>query len=216
MLTIIVLVKDRPAEPHASRKKAELKQLPGKYYFFLGIIILFTLGNSTDALLLVKTQETGVNNAFVPLIYMLFNMVSVILAVPIGKLSDRIDREKLIVAGFLVYAVVYFLFGLFNDIRVFIPLFMLYGLYSALTDSSQKAIISDIVGKEVKGMGYGIYHAVLGITLFPASLIAGLLYDKINASAPFYFGGTMALLAAVLMVLFTLFYMKKTKKEQAA
>jgi MFS family permease len=86
-------------------------------------------------------------------------------------------------------------------------------LYSALTDSSQKAIISDIVGKEVKGMDYVIYHAVLGITLFPASLIAGLLYDKINASAPFYFGGTMALLAAVLMIFFTLFYMKKTKKE---
>jgi MFS family permease len=210
VLTIIVLVKDRPVEAHASQKKAELKQLPGKYYFFLGIIVLFTLGNSTDALLLVKTQETGINKAFVPLIYMLFNLVSVILAVPIGKLSDRIGRETLIIAGFLVYAVVYFLFGSFNDIRVFIPLFMLYGLYSALTDSSQKAIISDIVGKEVKGMGYGIYHAVLGITLFPASLIARLLYDKVNASAPFYFGGTMALIAAILMVFYSCCRFPKT------
>jgi len=83
-------------------------------------------------------------------------------------------------------------------------LFAMYGLYSALVDGSQKAMISDIVSKELRGTGYGIYHAVLGITLLPASLIAGLLYDKVGSNAPFYFGSAMALMATVLMVVFAL------------
>lgn len=140
--------------------------------------------------------------------YMIFNVVSVLLAIPIGKLSDKIGREKLILLGFLVYALVYFLFGKFNSIHVFIFLFILYGVYSALTDGTQKAMISDIVSKDMKGTGFGIYHAILGITLLPASLIAGLLYDHVNSNAPFYFGSTMALIAALLMIIF-LFYDKK-------
>ena len=86
---------------------------------------------------------------------------------------------------------------------------MLYGFYSALTDGSQKAMISDIVSKDLKGRGFGIYHAVLGITLLPASLIAGQLYDKVNSNAPFYFGAVMALIAAVLMLIFTIQDKKK-------
>ena len=89
------------------------------------------------------------------------------------------------------------MFGKYNDIRIYIMLFVLYGLYSTLTDGSQKAMISDITGKDLKGTAYGIYHAVLGIALLPASLIAGLLYDKVNSGAPFYFGSAMALLAAL-------------------
>jgi MFS family permease len=77
---------------------------------------------------------------------------------------------------------------------------MLYGLYSALVDGSQKSMVADLVSKDLRGTGYGIYHSVLGITLLPASLIAGLLYDKVNANAPFYFGASMAFIAALLMV----------------
>ena len=181
-----------------------LKQLPRKFYFFLAIIFVFTLGNSADALLLVKTTETGINKAYIPFVYMIFNVVSVFLAIPIGKISDRIGRETLIIVGFLLYAIVYFLFGRFNSINIFVLLFILYGVYSALTDTSQKAMISDIVSKDLKGTGFGLYHAVLGITLLPASLIAGLLYDKVNSNAPFYFGSAMALTATILMIVFVI------------
>ena len=81
---------------------------------------------------------------------------------------------------------------------------MLYGLYSALADSSQKAMVSDVVSKDLKGTGYGLYHSILGITLLPASLIAGILYDKVNSNAPFYFGSIMALIASILMFIFAL------------
>ena len=135
---------------------------------------------------------------------MLFRSVSVLLAIPIGKLSDKIGREWLIIPGFLIFAVTFFMFGKFNSIPVFIGLFAMYGLYSALVDGSQKAMISDIVSKNLRGTGYGIYHAVLGITLLPASLIAGLLYDNVNSNAPFYFGSIMALIATMLMVIFAI------------
>ena len=209
VLTIIIFIKEAKAEKKETTNKISLKLLPKKFYFFLIIIFVFTLGNSADALLLVKTSETGIDKSYIPFVYMIFNTVSVLLAIPIGKLSDRIGREKLIILGFIVYAIVYYFFGRFNSINVFIFLFMLYGFYSALTDGSQKAMISDIVSKDLKGTGFGIYHAVLGITLLPASLIAGLLYDRVNSNAPFYFGSVMALIATILMIIFTILNKRK-------
>lgn len=210
VITIIFFIKEAKAVKKEDPKKFSFKQLPKKFYFFLIVVFVFALGNSTDALLLVKTSETGIDNAYIPFIYMIFNVVSVFLAIPIGKLSDKIGREKLIILGFLIYAVVYFLFGHFNNLNIFILLFILYGFYSALTDTTQKAFVSDLVSKDLKGTGFGIYHAVIGITLLPASLIAGLLYDKVNSNAPFYFGAVMALLATILMVIFTVSNRKKT------
>ena len=211
VLTLILFVHEARGKNKNNHSGFRLSLLPKKFYFFLFIIFIFTLGNSSDALLLVKTAETGVAENRVPFIYMLFNGVSVFLAIPIGKLSDRIGREKLIIAGFLVYALVYFFFGKFNSIQVFIPLFLFYGLYSALTDTAQKALVSDLVSSELRGTGYGIYHAVLGITLLPASLIAGSLYDKVDANIPFYFGSVMSGIACILMIVFMLYYRKKAR-----
>ena len=203
VIVIAVFIKEAKAADAEARPRISLKRLPKKYFLFLMIIFIFTLGNSADALLLVKTTETGINKAYIPFMYMIFNVVSVFLAVPIGKLSDKIGRERLIIPGFLIYAITYFMFGKFNSISIFIGLFAMYGLYSALVDGSQKAMISDLVSKDLRGTGFGLYHAILGITLLPASLIAGLLYDKVNSSAPFYFGSAMAMIAAILMIFFT-------------
>jgi MFS family permease len=199
---IAVFIKEAKTGKKENTRQPSLKHLPKNFYLFLAIVFVFTLGNSADALLLVKTTETGIDKLYIPFIYMIFNVVSVLFAIPIGKISDKIGREKLIVLGFLIYSLTYFLFGKFNSISIFIVLFMMYGFYSALTDGSQKAMVSDIVSKELKGTGYGLYHAVLGVTLLPASLIAGLLYDRVNSSAPFYFGSAMALTAALLMIVF--------------
>ena len=202
VITIAVFIKEAKTDKESKATKLSIKNLPKRYFFFLGIIFVFTLGNFSDALILVKTTETGINKVFIPFVYMIFNMVSVLLAIPIGKLSDKIGRERLIIPGFLIFALTFFMFGKCNSIPVFIGLFAMYGLYSALVDGSQKALISDIVSKDLRGTGFGIYHAVLGITLLPASLIAGLLYDKVGSNAPFYFGSAMALIAAILMIFF--------------
>ena len=216
VITIIVFIhepiKDKENQ-EKGKKKISLRDLPKRFYFFLVVIFIFSLGNSTDTLLLIKTYETGIDKAYIPFIYMIFNTVSVFLAIPIGKLSDRIGREKLIIAGFFVYAIVYFCFGSYNSINIFLILFILYGLYSALTDGSQKSMVSDLVGCELKGTGFGIYHAVIGITLLPASIIAGYLYDNYGSKVPFYFGAIMSLSASLLMIVFTLYPKKHNKKE---
>jgi len=186
-----------------------LKSFPKRYYAFLAVIFIFTLGNSTDALLLVKANEIGVKVAFIPLVYLITSVVSVALAVPMGILSDKVGKEKLLAVGYLLYAVVYFGFGWSTDVKALLGLFALYGLYSAMTDGTQKAFVSDLVDSDKKGTGLGIYNALIGITLLPASLLAGILYDKVNADVPFYFGGAMSLLAA--LMLFVLILTKKHK-----
>lgn len=199
VLAVIIGVKEVQKKDKKAVRMVSLKQLPRRFYLFLLVVFVFSLGNSSDALLLIKTAETGIDKAYIPFIYMIFNATSVLLAIPIGKLSDRIGREKLIAAGFLVYALAYFLFERYCSFAVFIPLFVMYGVYSALTDVSQKSFISDITTRETKGTGYGLYHAVLGLTLLPASLIGGWMYDHIDAQIPFYFGAVTATVTTVLM-----------------
>lgn len=193
-----------PAAGPEDVRRPSIRDLPPRFFLFLGIVVVFTLGNSTDALLLVRTSETGIAPSFVPFVYMIFNGVSVLAAVPLGALSDRIGREALIITGFLVYALVYFLFGAYRDLGLYIGLFVLYGLYSGLTDGTLKAFVSDLVGAELKGTAFGLYHAVLGVSLLPASLAAGVLYDSVSPRAAFHFGSGLAAAAALLMTVFTL------------
>ena len=189
------------------------KDYSKRYYLFLGIIFLFTLGNSTDALLLVKANDIGIEVAYIPLVYLIMSIVSVALAIPLGILSDKIGKEKILIFGYLVYAIVYYGFGATKSITMITGLFALYGLYSAATDGIQKALISDLLDTNKKGTGLGIYNALLGITLLPASVIAGLLYDHVNSAVPFYFGAGTATLSALLMVLFYTFSKKKIDNQ---
>jgi len=199
---IALFIREARKAEESLLKKFRFSDFPKRYYFFLGIIFIFTLGNSTDALLIVKANEVGIKLAFIPLVYLIFNIVSVLFSIPAGALSDKIGREKILIFGFLVYAVVYFGFGTTNSTGAIIALFALYGLYSATTDGIQKALVSDFLGTNQKGTGLGIYNALLGITLLPASIIAGLLYDHVDSSVPFYFGASTAIISALLMAIF--------------
>ncbi|MDX9728023.1 MAG: MFS transporter [Bacteroidales bacterium] len=193
------------------KSKAELfhkfrfRDFSKRYYLFLGIVFIFTLGNSTDALLLVKANEAGIKVSFIPLVYLVTNSVAVIAAIPLGTLSDRVGKEKILIAGFFIYALVYYWFGRTSDTVAITLLFALYGLYSAATDGIQKAFVTDIIDKNKKGTGLGIYNAILGITLLPASIIAGFLYDSAGSAFPFYFGASMAFLAFLLMIIFSIY-----------
>jgi MFS family permease len=209
ILVIILGIKEAKKDQESLFKKFHFKDFPAKFYLFLIIVFLFTLGNSTDALLMVKANEVGVKVAFIPLVYMITSVVAVLLAIPVGSLSDRVGKEKILIAGYLIYAIVYYGFGVTSHVWAIVALFAMYGLYSAATDGIQKAFISDITDKNRQGTGLGIYNALLGITLLPASLIAGVLYDKVNSRVPFYFGAATALLSAVMMIFFV-----RSRKER--
>ncbi len=200
--TIIAFVKEAKRNKQDLLGKISFKDFSKQYYFLLIIFFIFTLGNSTDALLLIKAGDVGIRDEFIPIMYLIFNSVSVLLAVPSGALSDKIGREKLILLGYILYSVIYFGFGRATNSMTVIILFALYGVYSALTDGVQKALVSDLIDKNKRGTGLGIYNCLVGITLFPASLIAGILYDHVNNRAPFYYGAILAVTAALLMVIF--------------
>lgn len=211
LLAIAVIafgIKEAGKQKHELFRKFHFRDFPAQYWFFLAIVFVFTLGNSTDALLLVKANEAGLKVAFIPLVFLLTNAVSVAASIPLGSLADRIGKEKILITGFLIYAVVYFGFGFSSEKGSIVALFALYGLYSAATDGIQKAFISDIIDKNKKGTGLGIYNGLLGITLLPASLIAGVLYDKVNSSIPFYFGAVTASISAILMLVFLMRFKK--------
>jgi len=204
IFVIIFRIKEAKKEKRELFTKFHFRDFPARYYFFLVIVFIFTLGNSTDALLMVKANDAGIRVAFIPVVYLITNLVSVLASIPVGSLGDRIGKEKVLIAGFILYAIVYYGFGTTGRTGILVSLFALYGLYSAATDGIQKAFISDMIDSNKKGTGLGIYNALLGITLLPASLIAGLMYDRINSSIPFYFGASMACFAAVLMIIYTL------------
>jgi MFS family permease len=210
LIALIRFVRESREVRAKSTEAFRLRDFPLKYYALLGIVFFFTLGNSTDALLLIKAGDVGVQIALIPIVYMITSVVSVLAAVPIGMLSDKIGRERLIIFGYLLYSAVYFGFGRTGSQITLVLLFALYGLYSASTDGIQKALVSDIIDKDKLGTGLGIYNSLVGITLLPASLIAGLLYDNVDNRAPFYFGSIMALVAAILMLL----YYRKNSRGQ--
>lgn len=203
IFVIIFGIKEAKKDENSLFKKFHFRDFSKKFYLFLGVVFIFTLGNSTDTLLLVKANEVGVKVTFIPLVYLITNLVSVLLAIPIGTLSDKIGKEKILLFGYMIYAIVYFGFGITSSIEVIVFLFALYGLYSATTDGIQKAFISDSVDSNKQGTGLGIYNALLGITLLPASLIAGILYDKVNSSIPFYFGAVTSVISAILLFIMT-------------
>jgi MFS family permease len=209
IFVIIFGIREAKKEKHELINNFRFSDFPSEYYIFLFIVFVFTLGNSTDALLMVKANDVGVKVAMIPLVYLVTNMVSVLMSVPVGRLSDKIGKERILIAGYIIYAVVYYGFGVSSKIGTIVSLFALYGLYSAATDGIQKAFISDLTDSNKKGTGLGIYNALIGITLLPASLLAGILYDKIDSKVPFYFGATMASLAAILMMYFI--YRKRNK-----
>jgi MFS family permease len=180
------------------------KGLDKRFILYLVASIIFSLGNSSDAFIILLAKERGLSFLQVMFMLMTFNAVYALLSGPAGSLSDRIGRRKLILFGWLAYGLIYLGFGFSRSgVGVWV-LFGLYGVYYALTAGAGKAIIADLVPDEKRGTAYGLYHAALGIAAFPASAIAGLLWQGIGGwkgfgpSAPFFFGAGLALVAGLL------------------
>ncbi|HUV05456.1 MAG TPA: MFS transporter [Armatimonadota bacterium] len=169
------------------------------FKLFLLVATVFSIGNCSDAFLILRARDIGIGAARILLIYVLFNGVEAALSTSAGAVSDRLGRRNVILAGYLVFAAVYAGFGLARRPADIWALFVFYGLYQALTRGVQTAFAADLVSVEGRGTGLGAYHMLTGVALLPASLIAGYLWDAVNPSAPFYFGAATALVAALLL-----------------
>lgn len=201
-LTLAILsffVKETPGRIIDRNKKFSFR-LPIRFYIFLSIIGLFTLGNSSDAFLILRAQNVGVSIIAIPLVYALFNFIYASASIPLGSLSDRIGREKVILLGWLAYAVSYLGFGFASKPYQIWLLFAFYGIYYATTEGVAKAFVADMVPSEDRGKAYGIYNALIGVMALPSSVIAGFLWDRYTPAAPFFFGSVIAGVAALLLL----------------
>ena len=216
LLIITFLVKETPIEKKAETAVAGAikPKLPKQFYMFMGIMTIFAVGNSSDAFLILRARDIGVELLAIPLVYALFNFVYASASIPLGSLSDRIGREKVILLGWFSYALAYLGFAFANQSYHIWFLFAFYGIYYATTEGVAKAFVADMVEPDRRGRAYGIYNSVIGLAALPAGIIAGTLWDKISPSAPFFFGSFMAITAAALLIIFIGLSGKKLKEEQ--
>jgi MFS family permease len=179
------------------------RALPGRLRWFLVITLLFTLGNSSNTFLLLRSKNLGYSPATVILLYLTFNIVYTIASYPAGWLSDHIGRKTLLVSGYAFYSAVYLGFGVLQPSQQALlwGLFAVYGLYMGLTDGVEKALVTDLAPPAVRATAIGLHATIVGIGLFPASLVAGQLWEHVGPVAAFYFGGAMGALAAAGLLL---------------
>ncbi len=206
VLALAGMAKDVPIVKQRTLPKFAFRSLGRNFMIFMVIVGIFDLGNSSDAFLVLRAQDRGLSVIGVLGMLITFNLIYTIGSTPFGALSDRIGRRKVIIVGWLLYGLVYLGFAYAQTgVQVWV-LYALYGLYYALTYGTMNAMIADIVKPEIIGTAYGTYNAVLGILNFPASVIAGILWQGLGswpgfgAPAPFLFGGILALIATAGML----------------
>ena len=186
------------------------RRLGREFLLFVGVMVVFTLGNSSDAFLILRAQDVGLSVTSVLGMMLTFNLVYAGVATPAGALSDRLGRKRLLLLGWSVYVLTYLGFSLASAGWHAWLLMLAYGAYYGLTEGSAKALVADLVPADARGAAYGVFNAAIGLTALPASLAAGLLWQGIGrwpgwgASAPFAFGAGMALLATLLLGLLPL------------
>ncbi len=176
------------------------------FLVFMLSVCIFDLGNSSDAFLVLRAQERGLSIIGILGMLITFNAVYTLVSAPAGSFSDRVGRRRVIIGGWLVYAAIYLGFAVAGTGMHVWVLYAIYGVYYGLAFGATKAMVADLVPEALRGTAYGTYNAVLGILDFPASLIAGILWQGLGrwegfgAAAPFFFGAAMAAIAAVLMM----------------
>jgi len=193
----------KPAEKISFRFLLKsFRTLDKRLKLYLLVTLLFTLGNSSDAFLLLKASAVGYSDSAVVLLFFFYYVSASVLAIPFGQLSDKIGRKKLLVAGYLVFAVVYSGFAFAPDRGLIAAMFVLYGAYSAMIVGVERAFITEIAPQELMGTMHGLHATIVGIALLPASVVTGLLWNYFGPVIPFVYGACLSLAAALILLLY--------------
>jgi MFS family permease len=192
--------RSRPSPPVAQARPAQ-GQLPRALWIAIGIFTLFALANSTDAFLLLRARDAGVPLWQMPLLWAFFQGVKSAAGVPGGALSDRIGRAPTLALGWMVYALSYVGFAFATTAAAVWPLFAFYGLFFALTEGTERAMVADLVPERLRGRAFGAFHAAVGLTALPASLLFGIWWKAIGPRAAFLIGAALALAATAALLL---------------
>jgi MFS family permease len=208
ILVVIFFVREKRITSKSKAINFKLSILSRNFKIYLFIIILFTLGNSSDAFLILRAKDVGIPIVLIPLLWMVLHFVKMTTSIPGGVWSDKIGRRRVIVTGWMVYALIYLGFGLSSNTWHIWSLFAFYGIYFGLTEGVGKAFVSDLVNEEFYGTAFGFYHLAVGISAFPSSVIFGLIWQKFGPLTAFIYGAILAGLASILLLTFV-----REKKE---
>jgi len=204
VMVLVLFVRDVPRAESAAAVGTGLdltRPMGARFWQVMGVIFLFTLGNSTDAFLLLRANQLGVPVALAPILWAALHVVKTASNVPGGVLSDRIGRRPTLIAGWLLYAAVYFGFARATSAWQAWALFAVYGLFFGLTEGSERALVADMVSLERRGTAFGWYNLAIGLGALPASLLFGFVWDRAGAPTAFVMGASLALVAAIGMTL---------------
>jgi MFS family permease len=201
LLIIAFVVRDQPtsAATASARPNLSLKGFDPNFKRYLVVLAVFTLSNSTDAFLLLRASDAGISPVILPLLWMTLHFSKVISSLIGGDLSDRLGRKTLIISGWIIYALVYVGFAFVSSAWQCWLLFIVYGVYFGLTEGVEKAFVADMVPEEKRGTAYGLYNLAFGITVFPASLIFGLIWSQYGAHTAFLTSACVSILAIFLL-----------------
>jgi MFS family permease len=214
IFTLLILVLKVKEDKVVKKEKISFAgKLPLPYYLFLGVMVIFSLGNSSDAFLILRASNLGLSIIAIPIAYALFNFTYALSSIPLGSLSDKIGREKVIILGWIAYTLSYLGFAFATSSWQVWFIFAFYGLYYATTEGVAKAYIADMVPVENRGKAYGLYNAAIGLVALPANIIAGLLWDKVSPATPFFFGAIVSGFSVILLII--LISKRVLKKEHA-
>jgi len=209
VLVLLIFVREtrrKPSPDYEGRvtptgHRGLFKGFDTRFKVFLAIMAVFTLGNSSDFFVILRAQNLGSSVIYIVLMLVLFNITYTITSLPAGMLSDRLGRRRVIIVGWFIYALVYLGFAVASSLWEVWLLFACYGVYYGIVEGVARAFVADLVIEEKRGTAYGLYHGVVGLTLLPASLIAGWLWQALNPAAPFFFGAALAFLAMLGMIM---------------
>lgn len=204
VLVAYVAIKDvakhANGKPDVKPPKLSLVGFDSNFKRFLCVLILFTLSNSSDAFILLRAKESGIPTSQIPILWAVHHVVKVVASLAGGDMADRLGRKALIVSGWIVYAAVYAGFGFANTPVLVWSLFLVYGIYFGMAEGAEKALVADLVQPEQRGTAYGLYNLAMSVTLLPASILMGELWQIGGPKLAFCCSATISLSAASFLI----------------
>jgi len=207
-LSIAVFVKERAHEVKSTFNGFKWKNVDERFHRYLIVLLIFTLGNASDAFLILRAVDAGMSKTMIPVLWAGFNLVKFVVSIPGGVLSDRIGRRPVIIAGWFIYALIYALFGVASTPYHIVLIFGGYGIYYGLTEGVERAFVADLVPADVRGTAFGLYNATIGIAALPASVLFGLIWKVFGMQAAFFWAVALAAISS-----FGLLFFVKPKKN---
>lgn len=198
LIIFFITEKQRDRKELAPLPKLTFKDFNGDFRRYILVITVFSIGNSSDAFLILRAESLGIPKEFIPVVYLVFNLIYSMSSMPMGILADKIGTRKMVAFSFIFYSGIYAGLAFATGKLHIIALFILYGLFKGMSEGTQRAYLASIAPPERKATAFGIYNMAVGIALLPASIVAGALWDKIGPEAAFLYGTVTGIIAFVL------------------